>query len=135
MTKALLSLPLLASLALSASTKDAKPQTAATTPMYEVLKRPCAKDLASRCPGKAGFEAMGCLGAVDKSRLAKSCRDAMSSSPAAKSTVLPTKADGICDGAFAKACPGAKPGVALYKCLKEHDSELPETCRVKRKAH
>lgn len=101
-----------------------------SSPVYEALKKPCAKDLAKRCPGQTGHQAVACLD-KNKPSLAKSCRDAMTPLLLQKAKSDQARgADNPCAPVFAKVCPDAKPGVALYKCLKAHDAELPPQCRV-----
>lgn len=104
----------------------------ASSPMYEKLKEPCAKDLEARCPNMTGHQAVACLD-KNKDSLSKSCRDAMTPKVLQKAKADKNKGNNECTAPFAKACPGVKAGVALYKCLKEHDAELPPACRVTRK--
>ena len=113
---------------------EATSAPAPSSPMYERLKKPCAKDLKKSCSGMTGFEAIACLD-KNKASLLPSCRDAMT--PKILQKARADKAAGVanpCAPVFAKVCPDAEPGVALYKCLKAHDSQLPQQCRVTGKA-
>jgi hypothetical protein len=104
-----------------------------SSPVYQKLKKPCAKDLAARCVKMTGPQAVACLDAK-KDALSKTCRDAMTPLVLQKAKADKQKGNNECTAPFAKVCPDAKPGVALYLCLKKHDAELPPACRVTRKA-
>ena len=104
-----------------------------SSPVYEKLKEPCAKDLKTYCPDQTGHQAVACLN-KNKASLSKSCRNAMTPQLLQKAQADKNKGNNECTAPFAKVCPGAKPGVALYNCLKEHDAELPPACRVTPKA-